>query len=78
MNEAKDRFIPKIVIKDGINKSKRTFPADKSILDKIHDKRKAFAYYKKYPTHTNEQNYHFHRNVANSAIKKAKLTKELA
>ena len=76
LNEAKDRFIPKIVIKDGINKSKRTFPADKSILDKIHDKRKAFAYYKKYPTHANEQNYHFHRNVANSAIKKAKLTKE--
>ena len=45
LNEARDKFIPKIVIKDGINKSKRTFPADKSILEKIHDKHKAFAYF---------------------------------
>ena len=67
----------KIVIKETCNKPKRSFPANKSILEKIHEKRKAFAYFKKYPTHTNEQNYHFHRNVVNSAVKKAKLTKEL-
>ena len=77
LNDARDKFVPKIVIKETCNKPKRSFPANKSILEKIHDKRKAFAYFKKYPTHTNEQNYHFHRNVVNSAVKKAKLTKEL-
>ena len=80
LNEARDKFVPKIIVKDKCNKNYRskTFPIDDSVLDKLHNKRKAFKYYKKFPTLTNKNNYHHHRNICNDAIRKAKLSKELS
>ena len=54
----------------------RTFYAPDTLLAKIHDKRKAWKYYKKYPTALNLKDYHFHRNLVTNEARNAKRNKE--
>ena len=78
ITEARDKFIPKITTNTNkIKRTKKSIPVDNTLLDKIKNKRKAFKYFKKYPTLNNKITYHNHRNICNSAIKNAKFLKEL-
>ena len=65
LKEAMDLYIPKKTIKSQHPNSppKRTFYAPDTLLAKIHNKRKAWKYYKKYPTTLNLKDYHFQRNL---------------
>ena len=73
--EGQDIFIPKI--NNRTNKPKRNFSAPQTLLSLLQDKRKAFKYYKKYPTENNLNTYHYFRNQVNIEVKKAKVLKEI-
>ena len=73
--EGQDIFIPKA--KSSTNKPSRNFSAPQTLLSLIQNKRKAFSYYKKYPTHTNLDTYHYFRNQVNAEVRKAKVSKEI-
>ena len=77
ITDVRDKYVPRVHIGKCKGKKVKSFPVDNTVLDKLHNKRKAFKYYKKYPTTNNRDNYHFHRNVCNSAIRVAKLNKEI-
>ena len=78
LNEAQIKFIPKKIVRTSLkSRPKRSFHAPDTLLTKLHDKRKAFRYYKDFPTISNRDNYIYHRNLVNSEVKKAKREKEL-
>ena len=56
--------------------SRKDLLCSRHILAKIHDKRKAWKYYKKYPTALNLKDYHFHRNLVTNEARNAKRNKE--
>ena len=70
-----DKFIPKMTFNK--NKVVRTFKAPESLLHSLQLKRKAFKYYKKFPTKENYSSYTFYRNQVTREVKKAKRLKEI-
>ena len=76
ISKAQQDFIPTKTFKNIPQKSKRTFAAPESLLKKTKDKRKAFKYFKKYPTTENYNHYCTLRNIANSEAKNLKKMKE--
>ena len=78
IENAQNKFLPKKKISGNVNKKpKRTFEAPDYLLTYLHNKRKAFKYYKSYPTARNYKDYCYHRELVNSASKKARRDKEL-
>ena len=78
--KAQDKFIPKTKCYSNNNSnqtSKRNFSAPQTLLSLIHSKRKAFSYYKKFPTTSNLNNYHYFRNLVNAEVKKTKIMREV-
>ena len=72
---AKDKFIPKKMIKNSTH-FKRSFMVSDTLHNKIKSKRSAFKYYKKYPTIANYNIYAKLRNQVKWACKKAKRERE--
>ena len=73
---ARNQFVPKITINKNSNKPKRTFKTTSSLIDKLHNKRKAFKFWKLFPTTTNVERYKHFRNIVNLEVRKAKIAKE--
>ena len=73
--DAQEQYVPKRKINTN-TKSKRTFQAPITLLDKIRLKRKLFKIYKKYPTIQNYNAYARARNQVKWGVKKAKKLKE--
>ena len=82
LNEAKDKFIPKIKNKlNNINKpsnSARHFPVPDSLQNKLRLKRTAFKTFKKFPTQINYNTYAKYRNQVKKEARKAKINKEVS
>ena len=76
ISKAQQDFIPTKSFKNSPHKSKRTLAAPESLLKKTRDKRKAFKYFKKYPTTNNYNQYCTLRNIANTEAKNLKKLKE--
>ena len=74
INISKDKHIPKK--KARLNKVKRSFNIPETLHSKIMLKRKAFKYYKKYPTPTNLNKYVCIRNDVNKESRIAQIKKE--
>ena len=73
INEAMELFIPKKPFKGPHPKArpKRTFYAPDTLLGKLHDKRKAFRYFKNHPTPEIKKAYHFHRILVKKECKQS-------
>ena len=75
--KSQDKFIPKLSCKPTkVNKPKRNFSAPQELIALIQSKRKAFRYFKKFPTTENMKAYHYLRNLVNAEIIKAKRMRE--
>ena len=74
---ASNDFVPTKVIKKKTVSYKIKFPTPVSLLDKFHQKRKAFKFYKKYPTHSNYEIYSTLRKHVKEAVRLAKRDQEL-
>ena len=78
ITKAQELYIPKIIIKPSSpGKPKRCFAVPDTLLNKLHEKRKAFRYYKKFKTTSNYKKYCLLRNSVNTEVKEAKRNKEL-
>ena len=74
VNTAKDMFIPKKMYKN--NTVKRPFTAPPTLIERVRLKRKAFKYYKKFPTTRNYNMYVRYRNQVKWECRKAKRLRE--
>ena len=74
---ARDRFIPKRIIKKSSLNYKHKIPIPNTLLELFHKKRAAFKYFKKYPTTHNFKIYKTLRNEAKKASRLTKLDQEL-
>ena len=80
ISNAQNQFIPKSKLNINntkINKPKRSFCASEGLMALLKHKRKAFKYFKRYPTNKNENIYHYYRNLVNVEVKKHKMLKEI-
>jgi hypothetical protein len=74
--EAREKFIPKVILKhNGVNSKRNSIPA--TMLDKVRMKRRAFKMYKKYPTKANQDAYAKARNQVKWESRKLVMSKEL-
>ena len=70
-----DKFIPKITIKPNTKKKARACPTP-DLLNKVHLKREARKYWKKFPTNKNYEIYTKYRNQVVWEQRKSSMTKE--
>ena len=70
-----DKFIPKITIKPNPKKKVRACPTP-DLLNKVHLKREARKYWKKFPTNKNYETYTKYRNQVVWEQRKSSMTKE--
>ena len=76
INIAKEKFIPtKTIHKKSVNYKKK-FPTPQSLIDLFHHKRRAFRYYRKYPSQANYEVYSLLRNQVNQEVRLAKRAQE--
>ena len=77
INTAKNKFIPTKTFKRKTADYRQKFPTPYTLIELFHNKRKAFKYWKQYPTELNKHVYTLLRNKVNKEVRIAKRNKEL-
>ena len=77
ISNAKEKFVPKRVIKKQSRNYRPKFPVPNSLLELFHHKRAAFKQWRRYPTDFNKEVYITYRNKVNTEVKKSKREKEV-
>ena len=80
LNEAKNKFVPKIKHNNNnkTSTSTRHLPVPETFQSKLKLKRAAFKTFKKFPTQTNYNCYAKYRNQVKKEARKAKINKEVS
>ena len=76
LNTAKERFVPTRTIYRKSIHYKKKFPTPQSLIELFHHKRKAYKYYKQYPSHANYEVYSLLRKQVKQAVRLSKRTQE--
>ena len=77
INTAKDKFIPTKTFKRKTVDYRQKFPTPHTLIELFHNKRKAYKYWKQYPTDHNKYIYTLLRNKVNREVRIAKRNREL-